>query len=423
VTHRALQVFAYELRRNIRRKAFLFTTFGVPVIGLIVLLVVQRVGAPSANTPGNSPFGPGINMPPIDLNGVRSAGYVDQTGMFSDPGSLANVLTLYHDEAAAVEALQSGEIDVYYLIPADYLQTGDVTVVMPKLNLTQINTDLIERLLLGGLASDVQNPQVFQRLVSPADIEEITLQEDAPQGVTRSQESSMAAVYAFAFTLLMSLFVTNGYLMQSVIEEKETRLIEILISTLRPIELLAGKIMALGLLGLLQVVVWIGGVFLIARVGGIDTAAGQALAVFANFYVPPALLPLMLVYFILAYILFAGAFAIVGALSNSMREGPQYAGLFTLPAVVPMYFLQLFVESPNGTIPTVLSLFPLTAPLAMVERLAVTTVPVWQIALSMALLALADVGMMWLAGRVFRVQTLLAGQLPRLRDLPRLVRG
>jgi ABC-2 type transport system permease protein len=113
----------------------------------------------------------------------------------------------------------------------------------------------------------------------------------------------------------------------------------------------------------------------------------------------------------------------VGAISNSMQEGPQLAVIFTLPAVLPLYFLGLFISSPDGTLPVILSLFPVTAPLAMVMRISATTVPVWQIILSLALLVVMDVLIIWLAGRMFRVQNLLAGQVPKIRDLPKLLRG
>jgi ABC-2 type transport system permease protein len=121
--------------------------------------------------------------------------------------------------------------------------------------------------------------------------------------------------------------------------------------------------------------------------------------------------------------MFAALYAAVGALSSSMREGPQYAVIFTLPAVAPLWFLSLFAADPNGTVPLVMSFIPITAPLAMTSRLVATDVPAWQIALSLALLALGALGAMWFSSRLFRVQTLLAGQFPRLKDLPGLLRG
>jgi ABC-2 type transport system permease protein len=240
-----------------------------------------------------------------------------------------------------------------------------------------------------------------------------------------AEGANFALVYVFAIALLMSLFVTNGYLMQSVIEEKETRLIEILISTVRPMQLLVGKILAMGSLGLLQMLVWVGGIFLALRLiaGDQATAALGFLSSLANVQIPPGIVPLLVLYFLLAYTLFASLYAIVGALSNSMREGPQYAVIFTLPAVVPMYFISIFATSPDATLPTILSLIPITAPLAMTQRMLISSVPPEQIILSLGLLLLSVLAVMWLAGRLFRVQTLLAGQTPKLRDIPRLIRG
>ncbi|MEP7291719.1 MAG: ABC transporter permease, partial [Chloroflexota bacterium] len=245
--------------------------------------------------------------------------------------------------------------------------------------------------------------------------------EEKPQ----DEGGSFVLVYVFALVLIFSLFTTSGYLMQSVIEEKETRLIEILISTVRPSQLLAGKILAMGIVGMVQVIVWMAGIFVLVQLassGGAGQIAG-ALATIANIQIPVNILPVLLLYFVLAYFMFAGLFSIVGALSNSLREGPQYAVLFTLPAALPMYFISLIASTPEGPIPTVLSIFPLTAPIAMAARLSISIVPFWQLALSLGLLALAALGAIWLAGRAFRVQTLLAGQLPKLRDIPRLLRG
>src|SRR6185295_11530383 len=132
----------------------------------------------------------------------------------------------------------------------------------------------------------------------------------------------------------------------------------------------------------------------------------------------PGKLVLLLLYFAAGYLFFAGAYGMIGAISNSMQEGPQFAVVFTLPAVLPLYFLGIFISSPDGTLPVILSLIPITAPLAMVMRISVTTVPAWQIILSLALLVILDVVIIWLAGRLFRVQNLLAGQTPKWRDLP-----
>lgn len=423
-----LQVFLYELQRNWRRRGYLFTTFGVPLFAAILLFGYQFIqglnqgNGESEQAPPTQDFG---------METLTSAGYVDQTGLFADPGELGYLMRPYPDEAAARAALEAGEIQMYYLIPPDYLETGDVTVVQPKLNISLISNAPIETLILNTLSRGVDEA-VYFRLIDPSNFEIVNrsltvsqVDETTGEVAPQSEDASFILVYVFSFTLLMSLFVTNGYLLQTVIEEKETRLIEILISTVRPTQLLMGKILALGILGLLQVAVWIGALFLVARVAGgqqLDQALG-ILSTLANVNMPLDDVPLLLAYFVLGYFLFAGFYGMVGAVSNSMREGPQYAALFTLPAALPFYFLALFVSAPDGTLPLILSLFPLTAPISMAIRLVISDVPAWQIGLSLLLLALSALGSMWLAGRLFRVNTLLAGKLPKLRDIPALLRG
>ncbi|MBL8162935.1 MAG: ABC transporter permease, partial [Anaerolineae bacterium] len=183
--------------------------------------------------------------------------------------------------------------------------------------------------------------------------------------------------------------------------------------------LLAGKILALGILGAIQIAVWVGAMLLLSQL----TAGNAALAVIANFSLEPGQILVLALYFVLGYLFFAAAYGMVGAISTSLQEGPQYAVIFTLPAVLPLYFIALFTTTPNAPLVIFLSIFPITAPLAMVMRITITTVPFWEIALSAALLLVVDILLIWLAGRMFRVQTLLAGQAPKLRDIPRLLRG
>lgn len=412
------QVFFYELKRNLRRPGFLFTTFVLPALVFVLLLAYQLISQANA---ANEPEAPTGNNP-FDFENIDYAGYVDYSTMFEEPvGELNGILVRYGDEAAAQAALDSGAIDVYYVIAPDYIETGDVTLVLPRMALNLINTAPVQQLILKHLADGV-DPDLFERLAEPApNITEINLQRDATGQTASNFDTDFAIVYIFAITLMLSVFMTNGYLLQTVVEEKETRLIEILISTMKPTQLLAGKILALGLLGLLQIVVWLGAFVLIGRYFG---GAGVAnLAALAGLQLEAGQVVLLLLYFVFGYLFFAGAYGIISAISTSMQEGPQFAVIFTLPAVLPLYFVALFTESPDAGLPVALSIFPVTAPLGMVMRIALTTVPAWQIILSLVLLFVVDVLLIWMAGRLFRVQTLLAGQAPKLRDIPRLLRG
>lgn len=417
-------VFGYEFRRNLRRNGYLFTSFLLPLILLLGLLLYVTISSgQSAERTSDAEMQAEALREELNLSGEQQAGYIDLTGTFGAPDAeLAALFTPYPDEAAARAALDAGEISVYYRIEPDYLETGNVTIVQSRLNFSLISRAPVNALVLRELSQGVPD-DVYRRLVSEPTFNETNLSLSDPQGT--NFDTSFVIVYVFAIMLIFSLLITNGYLLQSVIEEKETRLVEILLTSVRPLQLLGGKVLALGILGLLQVAVWVIAMYLAIRIAGgaqLEQAAGL-IATIANLRFPTEALPFLLIYFVLGYLVFAGLYAVVGAMSNSMKEGPQYAALLSIPASAPLYFLPVILEDPNSTVAVILSIFPLTSPVTMVQRLVISPVPAWQLALSIGLMVLATAGAMWLAGRVFRVQALLAGQGIRFRDLPRLVRG
>jgi ABC-2 type transport system permease protein len=406
-------VFRYELKRNLLRKGFLISTFGIPLVGFIVFFGYQLFFAPGSVEEQMAEL-------EFSLRGIETAGYVDYSGEFAQPGPLAGMMIPYADETEVQAALDAGEIDVYYIISEDYMETGSVRLIAPHFAPNHLTETPIRQLLFSRVMEQV-NPPTLRRLYAPASIETIQLQPDADEGVTRDFGVDFALVYGFAIIFMLALFGTNGYLMQTVIEEKETRLIEILISSVRPMQLLTGKILAMGLLGLFQVAVYVGSVFILTRLAA--NMSGFAGTFLANITFPVGALPLLLVYFVLGYLLFAALFGAIGALSSSMSDGPNLALIFTFPAVGPLYFLGAFIENPHSTAAVVMSLFPLTAPLTVIMRLSITSVPAVQVVLSIAILVVSIIFMLWVAGRLFRVQTLLAGQRPKLREIPRLIRA
>ncbi|MCL4256605.1 MAG: ABC transporter permease, partial [Anaerolineae bacterium] len=232
-----------------------------------------------------------------------------------------------------------------------------------------------------------------------------------------NEEDNNSAVTIFAIIFVLALFGTNGYLMQTVIEEKETRLIEILLSSLTPLALLTGKILALGVLGLLQLVIYVGVLLIGMQLFGGDLSFLSAINLSAGTII------ILVIYFVLGYLFFAAAFGAVGAISTSITEGPALATVFILPAMLPFLISSTFAQDPNGGVAVFMSLFPITSPMAMVMRTSVTDVPVGELILSIGILTVTVVGMLWFAARLFRQHTLLAGAGFKLRDIPRLVFG
>lgn len=416
-----IRVFSYELGRNARRRSYLFTTFGIPLIGILLFFGWQLLG--------NNDSGTEAPPPEETAEEIEQVGYIDESGLFN--GTDLGNISPYTDVETARAALEAGEIERLYIIDEDYAETGDVQLVVPRFSVADISTSPIRQLVVTNLAGDLDEGTLL-RLQFPAAINEIELQPittaangegdvSATDGTVRDEGADFLLAYGFAILFLFTVFTTNGYLMQSVIEEKENSLVEILLSSVRPVQLLTGKVLALGTLGLFQVAVWIAAiVFLISTQG---EALQQLLPVLSLIEIQPGTLLILATYFIGGYLMFAAAFGAVGAISNSLQEGPQLTVIFILPAMIPLWVLGSFLADPNGTLPVLMSIFPITSPLAMTMRAVITTVPVPELMLSVGLLALTVVAAFWAAGRLFRVQTLLAGQLPRWRDVPKLIFG
>lgn len=405
------EIFQFEFVHQFRRRAYLFTTFILPVLVVGGLLGVQAFLNYQASRERESG-----GEAQTEETFTGKLGYVDHSGLFESPGLFGSMLIRYPDEDSALDAMRAGEVASVYVIAADYLDTGNVTRYIRSVSINSMQGDsffqafLMDRLLQG------MDRDLALRLRSDIVIVEHQVAASGEAAVARSEDSSFVLVYVFALLLAIAIFFSGGYLMSSVIYEKESRMMEIILSSVRPLPLLAGKVLASGLLGLIQIVVWgIVAVYGLRQLGAIIPSL-------SDLAVAPEMLVWVLLYFIGGFLLFAGAYAAVGAIAPSMREGPQMAVVFTLPAMLPYYFLAIFAETPNAALPVVLSLFPVTAPVGMVMRLMVTTVPLWQLLLGLALLLLAGFGAIWLAGRLFRVQVLLAGHLPRWRDIPQLVR-
>ncbi len=404
----------FELIRNLRRRGFLGLTIGLPLLALAILIGSQLF----AGSGGDD------NEGAVGDSELR-AGYVDQSGVLN--GWAENDLLqmrAFADEAAARAALEAGEISAYWLIPVDYLASGEITRVQASFSFEGYNNWQIESAIRGSLIAAATTDETnATRFLDPlAGFELLPYEGDSAATVDGEDfGTSFAVVYGFAILFVVSIMMTNGYLLQSVIEEKETKLIEVLLITVRPGTLLTGKALGLGVLGLFQILFWI-----LTGYGLLQVASNSGVLVDVQLVLQDislAYLALLLAYFLLLYFFMAAGFGAVGALSQSMQEGPQFTVVFVLPAMVPLWFTSVFATDPDGSLAVALSVLPIVSPLAMVQRLAITEVPALEIVLSLALMCAAVLAMFWLAGRLFRFHTLLAGRLPRLREIPQLFRA
>ena len=391
-----------EFITNVRRPGFIFVTLLIPALGLVGTLVSAFAGGSLARSLGQQ-------FTPV----TRPIGYVNQSPL-SLP-STADFIA-YPDLAAGQAALRAETIGALALLPPDYMATGAVTIYTPGGELfgSEIGTTRLREFLRSSVLNLVSDPQVRERASQP--VRPTVVQVGEGGRSTSFNPLSFLVPFLLSILLIVSIFTASGFMLQSVSEEKETRVMEVLLSSVSPTQLLAGKILGLGALGLLQVSVWFGGLAAIALVGL------SALSATIGVQLPVATLGLGVVYFLLGYLLYATLMAVSGSIAMSLREGQQVAAIFTFSAVMPLSFSSLILPRPNGPIAQALSLFPLSSPMMMMIRLAVTTVPPWEIALSLALLAGFLLFAVWGGARVFRAGLLMYGKRLSVGEIWRALR-
>jgi len=298
--------------------------------------------------------------------------------------------------------LQKGEISAYYIIPPDYVQSGEITCVRPDANPMGATdrSSLLEWILnVNLLGGDTTTADLVH---GPREVEKVNL---SPEPV-RDQENMLTFFLPYIVTFIFYIVILSAasLLLNSVAKEKENRVMEILMGSVTPTQLLTGKIVGLGLLGLLQMVAWVGtGRLLLARSG---TTFNLPIA----FQLPTSFLIWGLVFFLLGYAVYASLMAGLGSLVPNLREASQATILVIFPLIIPIFLISILINTPHSPISVVLSLFPLTSPVAMITRLASGGVPAWQTVLAVLLLAGTAILVVGAVARMFHAQSILSGQ-------------
>jgi ABC-2 type transport system permease protein len=318
-------ILGEEFRRQIRRRSWQFFTILVPLALLAALFIVPMIRNAVTENPSTTP-----------LNRV---GYVDNAGVILDFG-IPEAPVRYNDRSAGVIGLIRGDVDAIFVIPADYVTTGQVEWLrvdggfLSDDSLAGVFREFLTVELIAGLV----DPDVLDRVIRPASFtiydvsEDGTVTQEAPQA---QQAGEFFVPFIFAVLLMIAIFSGSGSLLQSVADEKENRMIEMIITSATPLSIMAGKVLALGIAGLIQVSVWIVSAAILAPqiINEIPNAG--------DLQVAPELLLTVLLLFVSGYFLFAVVMAGVGAATTSVREASQFSALVTIPAVVPVWLSSL----------------------------------------------------------------------------------
>jgi ABC-2 type transport system permease protein len=382
------RIAKHEYSRHVFRRRFLMALFSVPLmIVLMAILVIAIIMVNSDPTP---------------------IGYVDHSGILANPIPQPAVkwpertipMQAYPDETSARADLQVGKIQAYFIISEDYLQTGKATEIslsQPKgMAVEQFDSFLATNLLAG------QPSAIADRVREGS---QISVQStDKSREASQQQIVNLVLPFIAGILFVVGMMTSSGYLMQAVVEEKENRTMEIMVTSVSSGQLMSGKVVADIAVGVTQLVVWalfivlglVVGKNYVSWLSGLQFS-GEMIGVLALVMVP-------------AFIMICGLMAAVGATVTEASEGQQFMALFTIPIWIPYFLTGSFIQNPNSPLAIAMSIFPLTSPMTIAMRIGFTTIPTWQLLISIFTLVLSAIGAVWLAGRAFRLGMLRYGQ-------------
>lgn len=407
-----LLVLKNEIITLISRPSFWLALLGLPLVGT---LIFAGVGAINNSASASQTVSQVLSGP----QDARPEGYVDLSGIIRQiPESVPpNTFIAFLDEVSGRHALADGEISALYIVPADYIQVGKLTYIRPDLNplaTGNAQSGLFTWVLQVNLAG---GDSLFANLISgPLKVDDISL---APASAP-DENNPLALWTPYIITLLFYMLIVGSatLLLSNISKEKENRVIEMLLTSVTSRQLLTGKILGLGIVGLGQTLFWFGTSYVLLNLSGRTFQLPSAI------HLPVSFLAWGVVYFLLGYGVYASLMSGLGALAPNLREASQATFVVTLPLMVPLFLASsVFMQAPNGTIAIVLSLFPLSAPVAMMARLSAGGVAWWQPWLAVALLAGTIVLIVRAVSGMFRAQALLSGQGFKFKTFFRALAG
>ena len=403
-------------------RAFVALVPALVILGLAAAAIFQAVSADDA---------PGDGAPSAAPDAETLFGYVDGAAgadgqpLFSRFRQQADArFTLYADEQAATRDLLAGRIERLFIFPADFLATGRIVEMReerPGLfdsggsgGNNALRRFVAQNLFDGQVSADLLDRAVTPYRLSVVEVSDSGAPADDDDGIIDAP-----LFMAVGVLFIVSAFTASGYLLQGLTEEKENRMMEVLLSSIDPEHLMYGKLIGLGAAGLAQIAVWAASL----------VALALALGAIMDWPIDLARLPSLgnaaaaLAYFVLGYALIGALLAAIGAITTNQRQASNITALVIVPAIAPMWFMFTLLENPDSTLARTLSFIPITAPVTSLMRLGLGGMSGWDVALSLAILAAGVAAAIALTARVFRAYLLTYGQPPRLGHLLRTLRG
>ena len=418
--HDLLLIARREYLERVRSRAFLVMTILFPL--MISLLMGGSILASQLGS-GNSTLAIASNDATLaqDVAAELQESKVQEGRARRKPLEVV-ALVSDADRAALNARVESKALDGYlWLQRSPGATTPDATFV------SRSSADLFTA---GGLESAVDHALLREQLVrhglSSAEIKSLsqhvdvkTMQVRQGQMVSSDSMKSFVGAYIMMFLLYFTVVFYGMNVARSVVEEKTSRIFEVLLSTTQPQSLMAGKLLGVGAAGLTQMGIWF---LAIAVIAGVKVGVTIGHGGLAAFGIQPMQLIFLVVYFVLGFFFYSAIAAAVGASVSSEQEIQQFSMVIVGPLTVGMVLITYILSNPGALPVVLLSLFPPCTPIVMFLRMSSQMPPAWQIALSMVLMLLSIWGAIWVASRIYRVGILMYGKRATLPEMLRWMR-
>lgn len=391
------KVFKFEFLNLITRRSFLLMIVLVPLVPIVLFTLLGLLNDDQTQTLGQMFTSEVANPLPI--------GVVDQSGIVTDfPDWLTNGnLVEVADEDTARQRTVANQLEGFFVISSDYVESGKVTYFKPEINMITeiVQQGTLDELLNYNLMDSDQD--MFLRYTNPVNYTYEYLNPETAD--TRDQNLVANYVVPYVITMLfyMLILISSSIMINAVGKDKDNKTIEIMLTSVSPMDLFLGKLLGYGAASLLQMLAWGGGVVAFMKLGG------QSLAFLQGTSLPNQVMILGIPYFLLGFFLYGSLMAGIGALAPNLREGNSSSFILTMPLIFVLLIINQLISEPNSFFITFLSILPLTSSVVMMTRLAIGMVPFWQIALSFGVLFATVFLVVRGVSNLFSSQTLLSG--------------
>src|ERR1044072_1089340 len=317
--------------------------------------------------------------------------------------------------------VRRNEIGVYVVIPPDVLGQGKAEFYGRNTGDVFTRNVVANNLTVAVREERLSERNIDQRVLREAN-RRVTLNSTkiSDRGEERVPENGFMMVFTFGMLIYISVLMYGQIVLGAVVEEKETRIAEVLFSSLRSFPLMMGKLIGVSLVALTQLGIW-GIAFLLFSAFGVGMLAARGIPVSPP-HVPAIVFVCFALYFLLGYFLYATVYALVGSMVTTTQEGGQLALPVVLMLVSGFYFVVPILRSPNSSLAFWASMFPFLAPMTMMVRITTETPPAWQIILSLGIGVVTIVGLVWVVSRIYRVGMLMYGKKASIPEVWRGVR-